>query len=92
MDELLFLDSLHDFGDKSRTDDVKEETPGQFRENMIRQLLIKLLKDLNWILKRDVDRVPKTNNFEMLKMFIDGMYNEETKNLNENLKLSKFQV
>ena len=78
---LLFLDSLHDFGDKSRTNQAKTDTV--VKEKIMKKLLIKLLKDLKWILTA----APNTTYLTMLKEFITNMFNETTEQLNINLKI-----
>jgi hypothetical protein len=78
---LLFLDSLHDFGDKTRTEAAKTDTA--VKEQIMKELLIKLLKDLKWILSAPTD----SPYLLMLKEFITNMFNETTEQLNENLKI-----
>lgn len=90
---LLFLDSLHDFGDKNRTNDADNES----RRIMIKKLLIKLLKDLKWILsdlKRENFTPTNRPYFTMLNEFITNMLqrvsvgnDKTTEQLNENLKI-----
>ena len=82
---LLFLDSLHDFGDTART---KLVTNTAFKEKIMKNLLIKLLKDLTWILTG----TPDTPYLTMLKEFINNMLvpdaaGKTTVQLNENLKI-----
>lgn len=81
---LLFLDSLHDFGDKSRTAGADADTA--VKEKIMKKLLIKLLKDLKWILSVHV-AAPDTPYLTMLKVFIINMFNEKTEQLNQNLKI-----
>ena len=76
---LLFLDSLHDFGDKNRTEGAKTDTT--VKEQIMEKLLIKLLKDLKWILSAPTN----SPYLLMLKEFINNMYNETTEELNEKL-------
>ena len=78
---LLFLDSLHDFGDKNRTEAAKTDIA--VKEKIMKKLLIKLLKDLNWILTG----TPESLYLTMLKVFITNMFNEKTEQLNQNLKI-----
>lgn len=78
---LLFLDSLHDFGDKTRTEAAKTDTA--VKEQIMKKLLIKLLKDLKWILSA----APDTPYLLMLKVFITNMFNETTEELNKELKI-----
>lgn len=90
---LLFLDSLHDFGDKSRTIEV---TDIAIKGIMIEKLLIKLLKDLKWILSEQPVNLTPTNTsyFTMLNEFITNMLQsvwagkgKTTEQLNKNLKI-----
>lgn len=89
---LLFLDSLHDFGDKTRTEAAKTDTI--VKQQIMEKLLIKLLKDLKWILSDPAAQTilsgpeaPIKSYLLMLNEFITNMFNEATEELNKELKI-----
>jgi hypothetical protein len=63
---LLFIDSLHDFGDTGRTKDIDTEV----KKKIMPALLSKLINDLNWIL----ETIPDIPYYKILKKFVTNMF------------------
>ncbi len=74
---LLFIDSLHDFGDTGRTKDINDPV---VKKKIMPELLSKLIKDLDWILE-NIPPDTSSRYYEILQKFVTNMSkNIEDKN------------
>lgn len=66
---LLFIDSLHDFGDTGRTNAINDT---EVKKKIMPELLSKLIKDLVWILE-NIPPDTSSRYYEILQKFVTNM-------------------